>query len=341
MDSPSAPPTAPATLPETPAGSPFARLGRRLLVPFLLGVLACLVLALYSDGRRLAGAIGAFPLAVLWPLLALSVVNYGLRYWRWQLLLRQLRSPLGPGDGLGVFLVGFTMTVTPGRAGELSKGWLVRELGGGPARRGVAAVLAERLTDGIGVCLLLVTAGALLPDLRWIAAGAAAIAIAGLGFLFSPAPARWLTRLTGWVPWLGRRAAVVGDVLAGVRAALPARMLLFSLVIALVAWAAEGLGCFLVVRAYSSEAALLPALVAYGLATIAGGISMLPGGLLVTEGVLALLLERMALDRAAASSATLITRAATLWFAVLLGLVALPLVLRRLRRRAAADRDGR
>ena len=45
------------------------------------------------------------------------------------------------------------------------------------------------------------------------------------------------------------------------------------------------------------------------------------------------LLDLQGLDTAAAASATVIIRAATLWFAVLLGLLALPYVLRRLRSR--------
>ena len=37
------------------------------------------------------------------------------------------------GKSLAVFLVGFLLSVTPGKAGELGKAWLVRELGGGQA----------------------------------------------------------------------------------------------------------------------------------------------------------------------------------------------------------------
>ena len=60
---------------------------------------------------------------------------------------------------------------------------------------------------------------------------------------------------------------------------------------------------------------------------------MLPGGLLAAEGSLTALLNSQGLDTAAAASATLIIRAATLWFAVLLGLLALPYVVRRLSER--------
>ena len=54
----------------------------------------------------------------------------------------------------------FLLSVTPGKAGELGKAWLVRELRGGPALRVIPAVLAERLTDLLGV-LLLIAVGSL------------------------------------------------------------------------------------------------------------------------------------------------------------------------------------
>ncbi|HEY4574561.1 MAG TPA: lysylphosphatidylglycerol synthase domain-containing protein, partial [Thermoanaerobaculia bacterium] len=67
---------------------------------------------------------------------------------------------------------------------------------------------------------------------------------------------------------------------------------------------------------------------------------MLPGGLGAAEGSLAALLHGQGLDTADASSITLIVRAATLWFSVLLGLVALPFVARWLAGRGETASDA-
>ncbi len=110
-----------------------------------------------------------------------------------------------------------------------------------------------------------------------------------------------------------------------------------ALALSFVAWGAEGLGFFLVVREYAPAAGLLASLFNYTAATVLGSLSMLPGGLLAAEGSLTALLGAQGLDTAAAASATLIIRAATLWFAVLLGLLALPALFRWLR---ASPPDG-
>ena len=69
----------------------------------------------------------------------------------------------------------------------------------------------------------------------------------------------------------------------------------------------------------------------YAAMTVAGALSFLPGGLGVTEaGMLALLAKfGTGIDRGTAAAATFVTRGATLWFAVALGLPAMVLYARR------------
>jgi uncharacterized protein (TIRG00374 family) len=80
------------------------------------------------------------------------------------------------------------------------------------------------------------------------------------------------------------------------------------------------------------------AILIYAVTTLAGALSFLPGGLLVTEAGMTLFLVRSAsgVERATAAAATILTRLATLWFAVALGLVALALY-RRLAPAGAAE----
>ena len=83
-------------------------------------------------------------------------------------------------------------------------------------------------------------------------------------------------------------------------------------------------------RAFGAELALGEAVFIYSLATLAGALAFLPGGLGVTEGSLALLLVgRAGLERGVAAASTMVIRAATLWFAVAIGVVALAWLDRR------------
>lgn len=325
----SAPPEA-----ETAAEArPFAHLGRRLLIPLVLGLLALVGLALFADARELAARLRAFDLRLLAPVLALSLVNYALRFARWQLYLSALEVELPPGRSLAVFLVGFLLSVTPGKAGELGKAWLVRELGGGPAMRVVPAVLAERVTDLQAVVLLAALGALFFPGGPWFAAAGVAVVAVLSALLAWRAAAEWLFRRLEPLRWIGPRVHHLHELYDLLRRLISPRLLAAGLALAVAAWGAEGIGFLLVLRAYDPAAGLPAAVFDYAASTFLGGLSMLPGGLLASEGALAALLGAQGLDPAAAASATLIIRAATLWFAVALGLAALPVVLRWLRRR--------
>jgi glycosyltransferase 2 family protein len=316
------------------------RLGRRLLVPLGLGLLVLVGLVLVAHPRELAARLATFDLRLLPPLLALSLANYALRFWRWEVYLRALGVRLPRSRSLGVFLVGFLLSVTPGKAGELGKAWLVRELGGGPALRVVPAVLAERVTDLLGVLVLLALGALPFPGWRWLtAAGLGAVAAAVLVLTWR-AVAALAFRLLARLPLVGGRVPLLEDLYASLRALLSPGLLPFALATAVVAWGAEGVGFFLVARQYAPRTGLLAGIFDYTASTCLGSLSMLPGGLLAAEGSLTALLGAQGLSTADAASVTLIVRAATLWFAVLLGLLALPFVARALARRKRDQGGG-
>jgi uncharacterized protein (TIRG00374 family) len=310
------------------SGTGLERLGRRLLVPLGLGVLVVVGLALSANPAELARSLRGFDVRLLIPVLSLSLLNYVLRYVRWEVYLRRLEVRLPRGRSLAVFLAGFLLSVTPGKAGELGKAWLVRELGGGPALRVVPAVLAERVTDLLGVLLLIAIGSLPFPGGTWIAAaGIAGVAVAVAALTWRSVAAR-LFRLLARFPVLGPRVPRLEELYDHLRSLLSPGLLLFALVLSVAAWGAEGVGFFLVVRQYAPKAGLLLSIFNYTGSTFLGALSMLPGGLGAAEGALAALLHSQGLDTADAGSVTLVTRGATLWFAVFLGLLAVPFLAR-------------
>ena len=337
IDNPSAPPE---TDGEPSFESRLSSLGRRLLVPLGLALLALVGLAIYGDARQVAQRLREFDLSILPAVLALSLVNYALRFVRWHFYLRRLDLSLTVWRSLLVFLVGFVLTITPGKVGELGKAWLVREMGGGPARRAVAAVLAERLTDLLAVFALACLGSLAFPGMAVVAWLGLGLTIAATLLLAWPPFVTRLVALLGRVRLLADRVSILIDIQDQLRRLLAPGILLGGVVLAILAWGAEGLGFALVVGFYAPEASWLAGVFNYALGSLAGGLAMLPGGLVATEGVLTALLGAQGLEASAAASATIIVRAATLWFAVLLGLAAIPFIVAALRA-GDAEAQGR
>lgn len=315
------------------SGTGLERLGRRLLVPLLLGLLVVAGLILTASPRELMASLRQLDPRLLPWVLGLSLVNYALRFFRWEVYLRRLGVVLARTKSLGVFLVGFLLSVTPGKAGELGKAWLVRELGGGPALRVVPAVLAERVTDLLGVLVIIAVGALSLPGGPWIAALLLA-AVAGVVLALTWRPlADFAFRIAARLPFVGPRTPALIELYDRLRGLLSPGLLLGALVLSVIAWGAEGVGFWLVVREYAPDAGLLAALLNYTGATVVGSLSMLPGGLGAAEGSMTALLHAQGLKTADANLVTLVVRGATLWFAVLLGFIALPFVARWLARR--------
>ena len=89
------------------------------------------------------------------------------------------------------------------------------------------------------------------------------------------------------------------------------------------AWLSEGVALWLIMRGFGAEISLVRALPIYAAATLVGAVSTLPGGLIGTEGTMVALLQQAGFTRGVASAGTLLVRLVTLWFAVLVGLIAL------------------
>ena len=96
-------------------------------------------------------------------------------------------------------------------------------------------------------------------------------------------------------------------------------------ILSLISWGFECLGYYFILKNFDADFGLLWASFSYSFSTIVGAISMLPGGLGLTEGALTLtyLLMENGIAADISVTTTFIVRAVTLWFAVLVGIVSL------------------
>ncbi|RME01571.1 MAG: TIGR00374 family protein, partial [Deltaproteobacteria bacterium] len=94
---------------------------RKILIGMALAALVYLGMSLWSGFDRLLLVLRAFPWPWLVAVFGLSLVNYGVRFLRWQAYLRALSVEIPWGKSLRIFLSGFVLTITPGKAGEVVK----------------------------------------------------------------------------------------------------------------------------------------------------------------------------------------------------------------------------
>ena len=278
-----------------------------------------MALAGYGDFGDTADKISDLPVHYLLAALSLALSNYLFRYFRWCYYLRVLKIDIPAKLNLLVFLSGLAMSVTPGKAGELVKCYLLSSRTGVPVARSAPIVVVERLVDVIAVIILGLTGLAML-SAPVISALVAVLTLVLLVFIF--ALSRYALRLTR-LPVLSRWTELLRDSQDCFRQLASAKVMFVGVVIGVVAWSAEGLALWVILNGIGADIALIQAIPIYATATLVGALTVLPGGLIGTEGSMLALLLQLDVVRSAASAGTVLVRLVTLWFAVGIGLLAL------------------
>jgi uncharacterized protein (TIRG00374 family) len=301
---------------------------RGLLLAVGLGFLVVAGLGLVADVGELGAALERFGFWALAAALALAFSNYLMRFLKWQYYLGLLRIKVGLGHSFCIFIAGFLMSVTPAKVGEVLRSVLLAESHGIPVERTAPIVIADRLSDLLALVLLM-AAGAATFSQGW------PILIAALGLCLMVVLAVQIPSFGNWLIAIAKKLPVIrrgGDRLAGAYESLrvvgSAKVLVLPILLSVVGWFFECLAFYVIIRGFPSGSAdLFTATFVYSLATVAGAVAMLPGGLGLTEASMAGLLVALpsGLSTAEAAAATVLIRLATLWFAVILGLAALPI----------------
>lgn len=301
----------------------MTKLNKKFIWAILLGVATTLVISLVSDFNATIDALSKFKVFYLPLILGLTFLNYVLRFVKWQYLLRIINIKLPAKQSFTVFLSGLAMSVTPGKVGELLKSFLLKELTGAPISRTAPIIFAERLSDGIALVVLS------LAGMWYFEYGKQVVIFAAL-FLFTVILLMQFPDFTKKIIGRFSRFKLVKgfentlhNLVDSFNELLKPMPLLFTVGIGVVSWFFECLAFYLVFKGLEYNASLLAATFTLSFSGIVGAISMLPGGLGAAEGSILGLLVLVGVPRNIAAVATILIRFCTLWFGVLVGLLAL------------------
>jgi uncharacterized protein (TIRG00374 family) len=300
----------------------------------LLGVGIYGAFAVHTGLAKMGDALAQFAWPSFAAACALALGNYLVRWLKWEFYLARLEiRGVGKVDSLLTFLSGFVLTVTPGKVGEVFKSVVLFETHRIPVERTAPVVVAERLTDVIGIVILIVVSSlGFSGGLFW--AGAGAIAVIGVLVLVaneraSHALIRVVERLRGPFARLGPKLRAAYDSLALL---VHPSNLVIPTVLSVGAWSLECAALWVILRGLGATTSFELATFFYATSTLAGALVPVPGGLGVTETSLRQQLQELGhVGPTASTAAMILVRFATLWFAVLVGFLALSALKQRYR----------
>jgi len=303
---------------------------RALLLIVLFSASGYLVFSIWGGWQDVVAAFGRIGLAGCLIALMLSLVNYGVRFIRWQKFLLLLGHRVYAPESLRIYIAGFGLTILPGKAGEAIRSIFLKQHGI-TYPESLAAFFSEHFSNLISMMLLVAFGLWVYPPAQPLVVILAAVIVTVLVVLQQ---SRWLRVLERVAhEKLPARsgnmiASTISIVLHSGRCfRLP--MLLYGIALGLIAWGAEGVAFYYIMDVLGSDMSLQTALFIYAFSMLVGALSFLPGGLAGTEATMVALLMLNHVTQPQAVAATVLIRLATLWFAVGLGIVSLMMAERK------------
>lgn len=285
----------------------------------IFAVLVYAVLGVYADLGKLVSALETFDWAFFLVLIALATLGYFIRFLKWNYLLQGVGVKLKLKDNLFVYFSGLAMTITPAKAGEIWKGWLIREINGEELYKTIPVVISDRLSDILALVILS------MMGIFYYRQGTYVIISVLLIFTIFILATRSKTISHHLIRILEKRAGKysgnVHKMHITFQKTLTSEKLLITTILGLFAWFMECLALFFTIYAFGQHLDLVISTFIFSFASLAGAVSMIPGGLGVAEATLSGLLQYFGLSATVAVGVAIIVRFATLWYGTLLGLV--------------------
>ncbi len=310
---------------------PPGKLKFRLLIFIVAGLAVFAGLFIYADIKEVGLVFGHFKWEYIPLILVFTTLNYLIRFVKWHYYLRNIGIIIKYCHSLMVFLSGLSMSATPAKLGEVFKSYLLKRLNGTEVSRSVSVVLAERITDVIGLLILAIISFWSFQYGREILIVILAVSLALVITIHSRRIATKLIHISKSIPYINKFSSNLETAYESAYMLFKSNILLTAVVISVISWWFECLAMHFVLRGLDVNTSLLFSTFVFSFSSLAGAVSMVPGGLLVAEGSFTGLLMLSDISKPVAASATILIRFCTLWFGVIIGLITLLLLSRKLK----------
>ena len=311
----------------------FSRYRRPFLLGLILGVVVIVLVLIIADYRAVVEVFSKFDLALLPVILILAPLNYLFRYIKWNYYLKIADLEPEPRMNRYIFMSGLSMTITPGKVGELMKCYLLKEHMGAPVSKTSSIVMAERVTDALSMVVLATLGFLAYPYGKVVVPISASLLFAVILLFHSDRLMKGIILRLARISWLEKSLLFIREFQRSAKMLFSIRSLLFAVGIGVVSWGFEGFVVYFAIKALGGEISILGSFFVVAFSSLLGALSFLPGGLGIAEGSIIAIMVLTGIGKEMAAATTVITRFSTLWLGVGVGIVGLVLTQREFSRR--------
>ena len=297
----------------------------KLLFSILFSIAIFVALSIYADINDMITAFCSFQWIYIPLILFLAFLNYIFRFFKWDYYLNCIGINIKKKDSLVIFFSGLTMSVTPAKLGEVFKSYLLKELNDTGMSKSVPIVFAERATDIIGLVILASIGFSAFGYGKEVLLIVMAFILFVIVIIQSKNICLRMIDYAGRISFVSKYAKNLYTLYESAYTLFSLKNVLIAVLISVISWFFVCIELFVILKGFGVDVSLLTSMFIFSFSTIAGAVSMIPGGLGVIEGCMTGLLVMDGTPKAITVGAILINDFCTLWFGVFVGLITLSL----------------
>lgn len=298
----------------------------------VIAVIALYVgLTIYTDLERFFDVIKKIDYSIIISVLALMSVVVLLLAFRFHRLIRSLDIDLPLKKSILFYIVGLAFSITPASSGTLIKSYLIKQEKDIEITKTAPIIFVEKWNElnSILIILIIFLFFNLIYETVIITVIGIIISISFIIIVKNYKVFLVFKNLTRKIKFLNRLDGLIENSQTTFNITLNSRNLLEGFLLTTSAKIIEAVAVFLVFQAIHMDLDFIFATQLYYTSILSGFLSLIPGGVIVTEASLLGLLTKFGYDFTLASAVVILIRLATIWFVTVMGLFASKFIIHR------------
>ncbi|MCF6271344.1 MAG: flippase-like domain-containing protein [Melioribacteraceae bacterium] len=297
------------------------KIKKYIFISIIITVIVYLALSFYGNINLVLVSLKAFQWIYFPIILIIIYLTFLLKFLKWQYYLKYLDVKVQLGLSFKIFMASLIMSITPGKIGDLIKSYMLKETNGTPVNTTIPIVFAERVTEFAALLFLVILGINIYNQSIVIIIISLFSIIILILLLFNSRIMNKIIIILSRSKKLEKYIEPISLTISNSKILLKPKPFSLMILLSLFIWIVECFAFYLILIQFNIDFQIIWSFFTYLFSIFIGSLSMLPAGLGVTDGSLTFLLSQNGLSKEIAVTATLIVRIATLWFALIVGVI--------------------
>ena len=278
----------------------------------------------YSDFEEISSNMEEFEFTLLPIIFLFSFTGYSISALRQRILLKKIGIVMPLKENFLLYLAGLSMIITPGGLGETIKSYYLKKRFGYGISKTFPLVFVERFQDMITLVIVLSSALIFIQIHEVMILDITVICVIIISYIIFRAKKLFvkIINFSQKISRLRKFGDSMSESYEGFYSMTEGKTMIKCAAVGIVSWTLEAIAVYLVFLAFNIDLGfILTIIIAYA-AILFGGVSLLPGGVGLTEISATTLLTKEGVELSLATSIIIMMRIATIWLSTATGFIA-------------------